>query len=177
MDAIILSGGTARRLGGIAKPELVAGGRTLLETAIAAARDAGAGRIVVVGPRRGSADLGVREDPPGSGPVPALRRGLAEIAGEWTALLAADLPFVRGTHITALLDAATGNGAVLTDDHGRPQWLLGCWRVATLRDALAAYTGESLRGLLDPLRPALVRSEGTPWQDCDTPEDRAKFCT
>lgn len=103
--------------------------------------------------------------------MPALRRGLAEITDEWTALLAADLPFLRGTHITALLDAATGNGAVLADDTGRPQWLLGCWRVATLRDALAAYTGESLRGLLDPLRPALVRVADQAWLDCDTPED------
>lgn len=173
----MLSGGAARRLSGIAKPDLVVHGRTLLETAIAAARDAGAGTVVVVGPRRGSADRCVREDPPGGGPVPALRRGLAEITDGWTALLAADLPFLRGTHVAALLKAATGNGAVLADDHDRPQWLAGCWRVSALREALAPYTGDSLRGLMRPLAPALVRVDDGAWLDCDTESDviRARF--
>jgi molybdopterin-guanine dinucleotide biosynthesis protein A len=178
---IVLSGGTASRLGGVAKPELVVRGRTLLETVIAAGRDAGAGRVVVAGPRRGSADRCVREDPPGGGPVPALRRGLAELAddgagaGGWVAVLAADLPFLRGPHVAALLAAAAahGAGAVLADDDGRPQWLAGCWHVPALCAALENYDGNSLRGLLGPLDPAQLQLGGTPppWLDCDTPDD------
>jgi molybdopterin-guanine dinucleotide biosynthesis protein A len=176
LDVVILSGGAARRLGGIAKPDLVIGDRTLLETAIAAGREAGADRVVVVGPRRGSADLAVQEDPPGSGPVPAVRRGLAEVTSGWVALLAADLPFVRARHLTGLLAAATGNGtgAVLVDDEDRAQWLVGCWRAAALRDALTAYPGDSLRGLLGPLDPARLRCGDRAWLDCDTPADVAR---
>ena len=85
---IILAGGRATRLGGADKPGLVVGGRTLLAAVVAAGTEAGAGRVVVVGPDRPDiADDGgaaavrfVREEPPGSGPVPALRRGLAELA-------------------------------------------------------------------------------------------------
>ncbi len=170
-DVLILSGGTARRLGGIDKPGLVIGGRPLLETAIAAGREAGAARVVVVGPSRGSADRVVREEPPGSGPLPALRRGLAEITSDWVALLAADLPFVRAQHLTELLAAARGAGAVLTDDEDRAQWLVSCWHTATLRTALAAYPGDSLRGLLGPLAPVGVCPADEAWLDCDTPAD------
>jgi molybdenum cofactor guanylyltransferase len=85
---IILAGGRATRLGGADKPGLVVGGQTLLAAVAAAGTDAGARRAVVVGPDRpeiadargGGAIRFVREEPPGSGPVPALRRGLAELA-------------------------------------------------------------------------------------------------
>jgi molybdenum cofactor guanylyltransferase len=83
---IILAGGRATRLGGADKPGLVIGGRTLLAAVVAAGTEAGARRVVVVGPdRTGTTDARrairfVREQPPGSGPVPALRRGLAELA-------------------------------------------------------------------------------------------------
>ncbi|WP_204250989.1 NTP transferase domain-containing protein, partial [Saezia sanguinis] len=48
-DVIVLAGGRASRMGGVDKPGLVVGGRSMLETALAAA---GAGRTVVVGPPR-----------------------------------------------------------------------------------------------------------------------------
>jgi molybdopterin-guanine dinucleotide biosynthesis protein A len=206
---IILAGGRAARLGGADKPGLTVGDRTLLESVVSAGTEAGAGRIIVVGPRRPGLDRGglagspaaprfVREDPPGAGPVPALRRGLAELpgpggagrpgppgsAGEpWVAVLAADLPFLRAAHISALLRAAAGpespeghDGAVLVDGGGRPQWLAGCWRTAVLRRAAVAYAGASLHGLLAPLRPVSVviqpgPGEPPPWLDCDTEED------
>jgi molybdopterin-guanine dinucleotide biosynthesis protein A len=50
----------------------------------------------------------VREDPPGSGPVPALRTGLAEVTAPWVFVLAADLPFLRAADLGSLLVAATG---------------------------------------------------------------------
>jgi len=195
---IVLAGGRAARLGGADKPALVVGGRTLLAAVLAAGAGAGARPVIVVGPDRpGGPDGGgpaagapgtlrvVREEPPGAGPVPALRRGLAELAalhgdaggGAWVAVLAADLPFLRAAHLRALLAAAAGHdGAVLTDDEGRPQWLAGCWRAATLRRAADRYAGASLHGLLGPLRPVSVRvpagpGEPPPWLDCDTEAD------
>ena len=95
----------------------------------------------------------------------------------WVAVLAADLPFLRAAHLRALLAASAGqDGAVLTDDGGRPQWLAGCWRAAALRRAVAGYRGASLHGLLSPLRPVSVRiepgpGEPPPWLDCDTEAD------
>ena len=205
---IILAGGRATRLGGADKPGLVVGGQTLLAAVVAAGMEAGARRVVVVGPgrpgitdaRRGGAIRFVREEPPGSGPVPALRRGLAELApgrglaeldgpggqgaaGEpWVAVLAADLPFLRAAHLRTLLSAAAGrdgagrDGAVLADDGGRAQWLAGCWRTGALRRAAAGYQGSSLHGLLAPLQPVSVSlapgpGEPPPWLDCDTEQD------
>ncbi|HEX6522810.1 MAG TPA: molybdenum cofactor guanylyltransferase [Streptosporangiaceae bacterium] len=174
---IVLAGGGARRLGGRDKPGLVVGKRTLLESVITAG---GAARhVVVVGPRRPGIEgvAFVSEEPPGAGPVAALRRGLAEVSTQWVVVLAADLPFLRQPHVEALLRAASGGaGAVLADDAGRPQWLAGCWRTAALREALSGYDGDSLRGVLGLLEPAIVNldpapGEPPPWLDCDTPED------
>lgn len=82
LDAVILAGGRAERLGGASKPDLVVDGRSLLETAIDAARSAGCARIVVVGPPSLEAVgcVVVREDPPFGGPVAALAAGLAALA-------------------------------------------------------------------------------------------------
>jgi molybdopterin-guanine dinucleotide biosynthesis protein A len=168
------------RLAGADKPALVVGGRSLLESVIAAG--AGAERVIVVGPPRGAVAGAsfVSEEPPGAGPVPALRRGLAEVSAPWLTLLAADLPFLRAAHIAALLAAALkqGTGAVLADGTGRPQWLASAWRTAALRSALDGYRGGSLRGVLGPLDAALLQldpvpGEPPPWLDCDTPEDLA----
>jgi molybdopterin-guanine dinucleotide biosynthesis protein A len=183
--AVVLAGGQARRLGGADKPGISIGGRTLVSLVVDAAAQAGAGRIVVVGPSRpGLATPGAtieftRERPPGGGPVPALRAGLRLVTESWLLLLAADVPFLRARHLRALLLAARPSGrAVLADDHGRPQWLCGCWRAADLRLAMTGYLGGSLRGALEPLRPVLVGIEVTateppPWLDCDSPPDIA----
>jgi molybdenum cofactor guanylyltransferase len=183
LGAVVLAGGRAERLGGVDKPGLEVGGRTLLGAVVAAARDAGAARIIVVGPDRPQLRLPVRfvrEEPPGAGPFPALRRGLGEpAAGEsgQVLVLAADLPFLRAAHLRELVAAAEGRaGAVLADDQGHPQWLIGCWDRRTLSAAAAGYTGSSLRGLMQPLDPApvvigLAAGEPPPWLDCDTGAD------
>jgi molybdopterin-guanine dinucleotide biosynthesis protein A len=189
-DAIILAGGRAERLGGVDKPGLEVGGRTLLAAVVSACADAGERRTIVVGPKRDEVlQPGrpqpvrfVREDPPGAGPFAALRRGLAELAGAGegpghVVVLAADLPFLRAAHLRTLLAAANGrNGAVIVDDEGFPQWLTGCWRTPSLARAAASYTGFSLRGLMSPLNPVHVviepgPGEPPPWLDCDTDAD------
>ena len=158
-DAVVLAGGRSTRLGGADKPGLVVGPRTLLGSVVWAVTEAGASRVVVVGPQRpaalGAATLSpgtgrdgqpghgrprygrpgtggpgtggpgtgslaaggpgarggeqvryTREDPPGGGPVAALRCGLAEVSAPGVVLLAADLPFLRPVHVTRLLAAA-----------------------------------------------------------------------
>ncbi|HEY1918327.1 MAG TPA: NTP transferase domain-containing protein [Streptosporangiaceae bacterium] len=183
--AVILAGGRGSRLGGADKPGLVVGEHSLLATVVEAAGAAGARQVVVVGPPRPGLEFAagelrvVREEPPGGGPVPALRRGLAEIATPWVLVLAADLPFLRGRHLRALpaaARAASAPGAVLADETGRPQWLAGGWHSETLRRALGGYAGSSLHGLLHPLRPAVLSPDPAqpgpaPWLDCDTEDD------
>ncbi|WP_433338366.1 NTP transferase domain-containing protein [Spirillospora sp. CA-294931] len=176
-DAVLLAGGAARRLGGADKPGAPVAGRPLISWVADAV--AGARRLVVVGPPRpGLPDaIFVSEDPPGAGPVPALRAGLAEVRAPRVVLLAADLPFLRPGHVSALLEAARGPGAVLVDDGGREQWLAGCWSTSGLRAAAGRYEGASLRGLLGPLGPVRVRLEPgarPAWFDCDTPESLAR---
>lgn len=183
--AIVLAGGQARRLGGADKPGISVGGRTLVSLVVDAAAQAGAGRIVIVGPSRpglkapGATIEFTLEHPPGGGPVPALRAGLRLVTESWLLLLAADAPFLRARHLRALLLAARPSGrAVLADDLGRPQWLCGCWRTADLRRAMTGYPGGSLRGALVPMRPVLVEiavppTEPPPWLDLDTPHDVA----
>jgi molybdopterin-guanine dinucleotide biosynthesis protein A len=189
-DAVVLAGGRASRLGGVDKPGLRVGTRTLLASVVSAASAAGARRIVVVGPDRPELPGGlafVREEPPGSGPVPALRRGLAEVSAPTVLVLAADLPFLRARHLRTLLAARRGltSGVIMVDDTGRPQWLAGCWRTAVLRAAIQAYEQNSLHGLLLPLEPAALgpaqvgydlaaATEPPPWLDCDTAEDLAR---
>ncbi|MGN9840368.1 NTP transferase domain-containing protein [Nonomuraea sp. H19] len=170
-DAVILAGGEARRLGGADKPALTVGARSLVENVVAAA--SGARRTIVVGP--GRAIPGVvftREDPPRSGPVPALAAGLEHVTAPWVALLAGDLPFLTAAHVTALVAAAgPAGGAVMVDDGGREQWLAGAWPAAALKAALGSYAGRSLKGLLGPLVAARLALPGRPWFDCDTMDD------
>ncbi|MFF3666496.1 molybdenum cofactor guanylyltransferase [Microtetraspora malaysiensis] len=180
-DAVILAGGHARRLGGRDKPAEPVAGRSLIERVAAAVP--GARTLVVVGPPRPGRGLEravhTREEPPGSGPVPALRAGLALVTADEIALLAADLPFLSADHVTALRAAAReagAAGAVLIDDEGAEQWLTGVWRTRALREALARYGGRSLRGVLGPLEPVTVRLAAeaggrAPWFDCDTMDD------
>lgn len=173
-DAVVLAGGGARRLNGADKPGLMVGGRSLVAWVGAAVADAG--RLVLVGPRRPELPhaILVRESPLGGGPVPALRAGLAHVRAPWTAVLAADLPFLRPWHVAELRHEAYGRaGAVLVDADGRPQWLAGVWRTAELLGALGSYGGDSLRGLMAASEPRYVRSAAgeRPWYDCDTPSD------
>lgn len=176
-DAVVLAGGRARRMGGTDKATLDLHGRTLLQWVAGALSDAS--RLVVVGPARPEVlrALFVREDPPGGGPIPALRAGLAAVEASWVAVLAADLPFLRGRHIALLREnAIRAAGAVLIDDHGREQWLASVWRAEPLRAALDRYHGDSVHGVLRPLGPARVsltvpHRTPPPWFDCDTPED------
>jgi molybdopterin-guanine dinucleotide biosynthesis protein A len=178
--AVVLAGGRAARLGGQAKPQLRVGGRTMLDAVLAAVTDADR-RIVVGPPQPAPGDvLQVRERPPGGGPVAALRAGLVEVATDTVAVLAGDLPFLTAALVTELRSRLTGDGVLVVDDTGRDQLLLGVWRTAVLRAAVADASGPtSLRKVLAPLavrrlRPPVAPGSPPPWMDCDTPADLAR---
>lgn len=182
-DAVVLAGGAARRLGGVDKPAVRVGGRSLLDRVLAACPDAD--RTVVVGPRRPTHRpvTFARESPPGGGPLSALAAGLAHCTAPVVLVLAADLPFLTPDTVHRLLVAATsrsreGDGVLLVDGEGRDQPLTAVYRTASLRHTLGrlAATHRRLDGL--PLRlllPALhlCRLPAPGALDCDTWADIA----
>ncbi len=80
---VILAGGTAKRMGGVSKPDVVVGGKTLLMRAIEEIRAvAPAANIVVVAPPQVAIPQGVArvlEDPPFGGPVAGVAAGLEKL--------------------------------------------------------------------------------------------------
>ena len=175
-SALILSGGRARRLGGLDKANTLVGGRPLLDRVRAAV--VGASEVVVVGHETAG------------GPVAAIAAGLGRLGaptaglGAGTAgdvvVLAADLPFITAAAVDQLRAALTTGVALAVDDAGKDQRLCAAWRAHALRHALAAladYDGASVRSLV-AAAPAVVRvrlgGHPPPWFDCDTPADLAQ---
>ena len=178
-DALILAGGAGRRLAGADKALLDVGGLRLLDRALEAA--AGAGTIVVVGPRRpieASTPAGkivfTRERPAGSGPAAALMHGLALVTRPIVVVVAVDVPFAAAAVprlLAALRAGAGGDAAMVVDDTGRRQPLLAAYRTASLRDRPGDWANRSVHALVEPLHVVEVPTEASEALDCDTPED------
>lgn len=187
LGAILLAGGRATRVDGAVKSLFEVGGRTLLEAAVAAASDAGARPITVVGPPSDHvADVTwVREDPPFGGPaaaiVEALQHGAAVAAPdpEWTLLLACDLPSagaaVRRLLADIVLLPSDTDGLCLGDAASRPQWLTGVYRTRVLRAAASALPDHGrdapVRSLLAGLAITVIAAPDDLTRDVDTWQD------
>lgn len=177
-DALVLAGGSARRLTGADKPAQLVGGRSLLQRAVSAVGDAD--RIVVVGPRRplDREVMWCREDPPGGGPLAAIAAGLALTSAEVVVVLAADLPHVAPAVpvlVRTIADSAT-DVAMLVDETGRANHLAAAWRRDRLAAALASIgspAGAAVRSLLSGARATYVPDEAGWGLDCDTWADLA----
>ncbi|WP_430647308.1 molybdenum cofactor guanylyltransferase [Agromyces sp. GXS1127] len=180
VDAVILMGGRAERLGGIAKGDLRVDGRTLLERVVGAA--GGARQRVVVGEVGASAlppeVAVVREQPAFAGPAAAVAAGVSALPpdGDAVLLLAGDQPFV-GEAIGPLLaafeasDPEEVDGAMAVDGSGRVQYLTSVVRRRALDAAIAATVpleGASMRRLVAALRMVDVPLPGRATMDVDT---------
>ncbi|WP_024799739.1 NTP transferase domain-containing protein [Nocardia sp. BMG51109] len=179
-DAIVLAGGRATRMGGVDKPAIVVGGRSMLDAALSAV--AGCASTVVVGPPRPELGPGIRqvqETPAGAGPVAAIAAGMRSLAESGApagsvVVLAADMPFLTADAIAELLRHADESGAdavFATDESGRPQYLVGVWRRTALLaalDRLDSLPNQPMKALV-PAATALVPLSGV--ADCDTDDD------
>ncbi|MFF0491836.1 NTP transferase domain-containing protein [Nocardia sp. NPDC004068] len=183
VDAIVLAGGRATRMGGVDKPAIVVGGRSMLEAALDAV--AGAARTVVVGPQRPELPPAIRqvqEVPAGAGPVAAIAAGLGvleecDFPTELVVVLAADMPFLSAEAVDELVRGAEESGAAAVfaaDESGRPQYLVGVWRRAALLDGLAgldSVVNQPMKALV-PVDTIMVTLPGV--ADCDTADDVRK---
>ena len=138
--ALILAGGKATRFGGIAKHELVIGGRTIFahQVDVLAPRVA---EILVSAPADIAGFRTVR-DTVGEGPLAGIAAGLAASAQPWLLVLAGDMPFITAAIIDSLIAArAPELDAVGLRINGLPEplcCLLHTRTLATVERRLAA---------------------------------------
>ena len=180
-EAIVLAGGRGSRMGGVDKPAIVVGGRSMLTTVLAALD--WCETVAVVGPHRDDLPAGVlqtQEHPPGAGPVAAIAAGIAALPGnaDLVAVVAADLPLLRDDAVRELARECADSGtpvAFAVDDAGRVQYLVGVWRHDVLARQLAAVGSTANRRMQDlvPDGAAKVTLDGI--LDCDTPDDLARL--
>lgn len=186
--AILLAGGRGSRMGGITKPLLELGGRSLLRRAVDAVEGCAPVTVAaeVLDPALDGVDW-VREDPPLSGPASAIVAVLAAWRArrddpEWAFVLASDLVHPDAA-VAALLTASAGRDGVCLLDGERPQWLAGLYRVAALQEATAAVPDAGrdaparalLGGLTITFAPAAAAAlaDVDTWQDLDEARVRA----
>ena len=191
-DAVILAGGTGRRLGGVDKGGLVVAGLPMLDRVLLAS--AAARHTVVVGTVRPTVRdvVWTREDPPDGGPLAGLEAGLAELdraianrvaESDDTQLpvivLATDLPRLRSADLDRLVAALAAEpaaeAAVFSDPEGRSQPLAAAYRIRPIRVALAAVgpvRGKPVKLVLHALAVVTVPDLGAAG-DCDTPDQLA----
>lgn len=182
LGAVVLTGGTGARLGGVDKAELEVGGRSLLDRALAAVTGVvDPARLVVVGdPRPGVRS--VREQPPGGGPAAGLLAGVEALPAEVERVLAlaVDMPMVTSGTLTRLLDAVPDghdapDGAILVDAVGRRQYLCAVYdRAKVIAAAPHRADGLSLRSLVDSFALAEVVAGDRETFDVDTPAHLAQ---
>jgi molybdopterin-guanine dinucleotide biosynthesis protein A len=178
LGAVVLTGGTAARMGGADKAALEIDGVTLLERSIAATT--AVAEVVVVGEEvpTSRAVAWTREDPPGGGPAAGLLAGLDRFASapDLVVVLAVDMPRLNAGTVARLTWAveadADVDGAVLVDVGGRRQTLAAVYRYAALTAARppdrADEHGLPVRRLLAPLRLTEVPAVGDEARDVDT---------
>lgn len=175
-EAILLAGGRGSRVDGAVKPLFRVGGGTLLSAAVGAARAHGAQRILVVAPVLDPA-LAVEwiaEDAPFGGPVAAVVAALPAVRADDVLVLACDLADPAAA-VAALPALAPGVDGVCLSADGRPQWLTGRYRTASLRSAASGIEDggrdAAMRTLLGGLRIALVDAPAGVSRDIDTWDD------
>ena len=178
LGAVVLTGGTAARMGGADMAALESDGVTLLERSLAAT--IGVAEVVVVGEEVATSRpvSWAREDPPRGGPAAGLLAGLDRFATppDLVVVLAVDMPRLNAGTVARLTWAVEADpdvdGAVLLDAGGRRQTLAAVYRHAALTAARPADRADEhglpVRRLLAQLRLTEVPAVGDEARDVDT---------
>ena len=194
---IILAGGTAKRLGGVSKPDVVVGGQRLLDRALAEVAAVAPGApIAVVAPPNVEVPTGivrVLEDPPLGGPLAGVAAGFSSLRAFATyrpdafiAVLTCDAPLAPRLypHLVGAASSPQNDGGqlvggampVLQNENGeaQAQYLHGLYRGGALEQLLAGSVRDtSVRSVFRQLRLATVTDVERVGMDVDTWEDAA----
>lgn len=179
ISALVLCGGTSRRLAGVDKTRESLAGTTVMDHLLDALPSGWL--VVCVGEERNTTRSveWCREAPTGGGPVAGIAAGLkhVEAATPGVAIcvvVGGDMPFAASA-LPTLVDALTAQPALdavlASDPDGRAQPLLAAYRCEALRAALpSAPGGARLMAVVDALSTGTVPCEGRVTLDVDTPE-------
>jgi molybdopterin-guanine dinucleotide biosynthesis protein A len=180
ISAIVLCGGTSRRMSRRDKTREPLAGTTVMDHLLDALPAAWS--VVCVGEERATTrSVGwCRESPPGGGPVAGIAAGLrhlerlTRIDAGICLVVGGDMPFAAAALPTLVdtLNAQPGLDAVLAaDPNGRAQPLLAAYRFEALRAAVPDDPGGArLMSVVDALVTGTVACEAPATMDVDTPE-------
>jgi molybdopterin-guanine dinucleotide biosynthesis protein A len=178
----ILAGGSARRLGGVAKGLELLDGSRIVDRVAAALGDVADELILIGAPAAVAAALpGVRtvdDEVPGSGPLGAIVTAL-RATGRDTIVVAWDMPFVTAKQLQPLLAAPDDAEAVVWESAGHVEPLCALYRASALRPLADAFAAgersprEALRRLHVHLVQRPADDGSSPFASVNTPEELA----
>lgn len=179
---IILAGGTARRLGGVSKPDYRIGGNRLLDILLQELGCTGfTGTTVVVGPENLTVPSHVTltlEDPPFGGPLAGIQAGLKALPilsnDDAVFLTTCDAPLSPRIlpKLAAQLSVSRQiDGAIPLElgNENWPQFVHGLYRCGALRD-LHFSRDRSIRSVFRMLNTTAIPDDDAACFDVDTPE-------
>lgn len=158
ISALILAGGRATRMGGIAKHAIVVQGETILARQVGVLRPF-VDEILVSSPVDIAGFRTVRDAPEheGIGPLAGIAAGLAAVTTEWLFVVAGDMPYLSGLLIGLMAELAMHAGGCSEEDFAPTfegihavtvrkgkllEPLFSMLRVARARTAVAAMIAE-----------------------------------
>lgn len=153
LDAVILAGGQARRLGGRDKSALAIGGRRLLDRQLAALGPVATRVTIVGGPPERFAGCGVPVVPDlvaGAGPLGGVYTALAQATTARVLILACDLPFVTAPFLEYLGSAGHECDVTLPRNAHGLHPLCAAWARAT-RPVIGRLLDQGVRKVRDAL--------------------------
>jgi len=181
VSAVVLAGGSSRRLDGTDKPMLTVAGKSLLQRTFDSLHSAGVTSIAVVGPEREltlpDGVVCVQESPLGAGPAASTLCGVAALTcdgDDLVIVLAADLPLVGETLIPLMTGAheaiARGHDGAMLRADGHDQYLAHCARYSSLVRASQgdAMVNAPMKQLIERLDLVRVDVEADQVLDTDT---------
>ncbi|WP_238382918.1 molybdenum cofactor guanylyltransferase [Cognatilysobacter segetis] len=172
---IVLAGGRSSRMG-VDKALLMLDGRSLLDTAIARLREAGAEQVLVSGER--PAHAGVPDRTAGLGPVGGLASVMAACPDGAAVVVPVDMPRLSPGALRRLVDALDTARAVYFDGHPLPCGLRvdDATRAAIAACVAAAPHGPALRSLLRGLGAVTLQAtDAADFENVNTPAAWAAF--
>ncbi|WIK64114.1 molybdenum cofactor guanylyltransferase [Gleimia hominis] len=191
VGAIVLAGGTGRRLGGQSKPNLKLAQKRLLDHVLDGLLKSGftAPNIAVIAPENVDVPPGVQralENPPHGGPLAGLAVGLKALNNcEAVFVTTCDAPFSAqlATQLIDALHACTADGVCAIGTGNYAQHLLAAYRTQSLKKEIEKRGGQvrnvSVKRFVAPMRLRTLELDDDAQMDIDTWEDygRAEECS